>query len=302
MFYSGVFLMTSMRPFAAWQQFLQGVAVCQRLNALSPGLADETTDIAAKQAEESVYWSCWKSERELRIELDFPDFNAVHYDYPAMFPSLPQGCGGESLRAWYFYLAEISLWRIETTARQSMIDFVQRNPAATLNDLALHIEELETHLLSWHSSLPEPIRLDNNIAISEGENDVLRFILRGRLTYNYEVLTWPFLEMLIRFGQGSESPAMEIAARGAQVHYDRLAVNREGFYHRHHGTWLMQRSSARSAGVLLALARSQFHGLLPSGWSELVTATIHMMQFWGDDSAEGIAAFLSDVQADISLE
>ena len=54
-----------------------------------------------------------------QLELDLPDFQAANAQHPVMFPSLPIGAESDQtyLNAWYFYLAEISLWRMETAAR-----------------------------------------------------------------------------------------------------------------------------------------------------------------------------------------
>lgn len=294
-FYSGIFMMVLMQPFDAWRYFLQGLATCQRLT--DPSHRREARDHAhiEKQAEESIYWSCWKSERELRFELDMPDFAPVGYDHPVMFPTLPEVTDQDELRMWYFYLAEISLWRSEMIARKSMAESVNHEPDDS-DSLAQRVEDLDMSLVSWHASLPDAIRLD---ATSEVDTrDVLQFVLRGRLTYNYEILTWPFLETLLLFGQHQSTRATELAARGVRVHYDRLSINRPGMYHLHHGTWLMCRSSARSACVLLAVARSTSADLLPADWLQLVSNTVDMLEYWSETSENAIFLFLKSILRD----
>jgi hypothetical protein len=246
-----------------------------------------------KQAKESIYWSCWKSERELRFELDFPNFNSAGYDHPVMFPTLPpQVFDQEQLRAWYFYLAEISLWRSEMASRKTISEFVNQQPSDS-EGLAEQILDLETSLTSWEASLPDAISL--GAGIQPSTTDVLHFVLQGRLTYNYEVLTWPFLETQLLFGVHKTARASELASRGVRVHYDRLSINRPGFYYRHHGTWLMKQSSTRSACILLAVARSNFSDLLPSGWQALVSDTIAMLEYWSATPEDEMVVFLKSV-------
>ncbi|KAJ5368264.1 uncharacterized protein N7496_008024 [Penicillium cataractarum] len=292
-FYSGMFMMVSMRPFDAWRHFLQGLATCQRSTASAPRRSPRDPAHVEKQAKESIYWSCWKSERELRFELDMPNFSSAGYDHPIMFPTLPQQVfDQEQLRAWYFYLAEISLWRSEMTARKTLSEFVRQQPGA-LEALAERIGDLEESLTFWRASLPDAISLDAGLQSSRA--DVLHFVLHGRLTYNYEVLTWPFLETQLLFGEHRTARASELAAKGVRVHYDRLSINRAGFYYRHHGTWLMQRSSARSACILLAVARSKSSDLLPTGWQEIVSDTIAMLEYWSETPDDETIVFLKSV-------
>ena len=59
--FAGIFLMSIVRPVDAWRMFLQGLATCQSFRQDSNGAE-----------EESIYWSCWKSEQALRWELGLP--------------------------------------------------------------------------------------------------------------------------------------------------------------------------------------------------------------------------------------
>ena len=245
-FYSGVFLMSSLCPVEAWRCFLNGLAVCQTFAICRQ---NEKGLVPYRAAEERLYWSCWKSERELRLELDLPDFSPPRDENPRMFPTLPDSSEDETLRSWYFYLAEISLWRIETNARTRIEDFFQEGLVDNLEVLSARVIELKAPLEAWQVSLPDVI----NFEPAQGDTlDILRFVLRGRLSYNMELLTWPFLAAAILGYPGLGPRASDLVLEGLRVHLDRLATNRPGFHYRHHGTWLMQRSSARSACILLA--------------------------------------------------
>jgi hypothetical protein len=59
-FLAGVYLMSTMRPIEAWKMFVQALACCQGFHdhrrAFEPELEDE------RQLEQSIYWTCFKSE------------------------------------------------------------------------------------------------------------------------------------------------------------------------------------------------------------------------------------------------
>lgn len=283
LFLAGVYMMTSLRPFDAWRLFLQGLAICQSFTFIRRRPTSATTGDGGNPAEESIYWSCWKSERELRWELGLPDFGHPSLDPPQLFPSLPLGHADETLRAWYFYLSEISLWRLETEARTEITRCVsERRSSGPLLELLAEVSDSNhQQLVKWQSSLPSIVSISDP-GSSDAETDILKFVLRGRTTYIYELISWPFIYSAIIGGQeGMSSKAREWATEGLQFHVDRLTINRPGFYHRHHGTWLMIRSSARSACILLAVARTiSVRDLLPSGWREAIEGTIEMLYFW----------------------
>ena len=48
-----------------------------------------------RRLEESMYWSCFKSESEFRVELPLPQSEIAQYHHPQMFPSPPSPAGLE---------------------------------------------------------------------------------------------------------------------------------------------------------------------------------------------------------------
>ncbi|KJK61787.1 Glycosyl hydrolase family 3 N terminal domain protein [Aspergillus parasiticus SU-1] len=281
LFFAGVYLMSCLRPFDAWRSFLQALAVCQSFKFM--GEATQT----GTPAEESIYWSSWKSERELRWELGLPDFGTrISLEPPQRFPTLPLTDDEEILRAWYFYLSEISLWRLETEIRKDMTARLSEPYNNTLNGLADISEIYQQQLVACLHSLPSTVSIFDPPRQTP-ETDVLRFILQGRSTCFNELITWPYIAYAVNDVPLGHT-AQGWVSKGLQTHLERLEVNQAGFYHRHHGTWLMIRTSARSACILLAVARSRMRDLLPGGWKEAVEATVKMLDFWQAD-VEGLA-------------
>lgn len=116
------------------------------------------------------------------------------------------------------------------------------------------------------------------------EHTALRFILNGHLLDCYEMMYWPSIVDGIHGRLRGGSHDM-FARKGLRVCVQRIDQNESGFYHRHHGTWLMLRSCTRSALVLLGAARSpQLSALLPNGWERSVQQVMAMLTFWKDES------------------
>ncbi|KAF7596131.1 hypothetical protein BBP40_003393 [Aspergillus hancockii] len=180
LFFTGVYLMSSLRIFDAWRSFLPALAVCQSFNFMDPRRTAANRGECGTPAEESL-----------------PDFGSrSSLDPPQRFPSLPSTSDDEILRAWCFYLSEISLWRLETEARKditAILNQSQHSPASNLLDRLAEISEIyHQQLVAWQSSLP-PVVSISEASSSTTETDVLRFVLRGRTTYVNELITWTFL-------------------------------------------------------------------------------------------------------------
>lgn len=103
-FFAGVYLMYTLRPLESWNHFYQA-SISYQLYVKSldkpvhgestfPHL-DNSTDANRKQRrfEQSLYWSCFKSECEFRVELPLPQSEIANFEYPNLFPSPPSPVG-----------------------------------------------------------------------------------------------------------------------------------------------------------------------------------------------------------------
>jgi hypothetical protein len=280
--------MAAMRPFDAWRMFFQAVAQCQQIDLVrsrkhasisSPVSTHSAHTAAATTAEESIYWSAWKSEQELRTELGFPELEMLMPPTPSQFPNPPEGCEGENLRAWYFYLAEISLWRLETATRQRLLNCAKRNHEPLSAFSAIGYDVLD-QIEAWQGTNVAPIDISKPIE-AQHDGDILKFILRGRITYIHEMISWPFIYAFIIESNRASAQVVEWVGKGAFFHYQRITLNNRAFYHRHHGTWFQLRSSARSALILFALAQApESSDLLPVDWMDHVETTLAMIRYW----------------------
>ncbi|KAL1889862.1 Zcf27p [Sporothrix stenoceras] len=315
LFLAGVYMMCVFQPRKAWRFFNAALAACQEFPLLqqSPllsmedlyGSRDDDNDATALDGcqqrvggdresglQQALYWSAWKSERELRGELCLPDFHLADRHrglYPTFFPTPPPPLQPQQLTelhrkpessAWYFYLAEISLRRLSFNICAEMLSLRRAhndNTTAFLADVTLVVPTWELQAQRWIDSLPPILSLD---APSDAENDICRFVLRGHLINLYELIYWPFtvaaatrLDTSLGMGRnkilsqrvsGAELVAeqeavdsasiLKLARKGLETHTRRIVTNEPGFRHRHHGTWYMIRNCTRSALVLVANA------------------------------------------------
>ncbi|KAL2130764.1 hypothetical protein VTI74DRAFT_5963 [Chaetomium olivicolor] len=274
--------------------------------------------------QQAIYWSSWKSEREMRdgdVGHRLPDFSPPHRGrdlqlYPPFFPTPPAprhetaGAPVNSRLArertsWYFYLAEISLRRL---AERVAAEMVRLHDEATtrgetraqfLAALAEAVPGYEEQTREWIISLPTCLSFD----MPAEEDDVCRFVLRGHAVNLFELIYWPFLAALMDslagdswYPDGHPMPAnmVRLAQKALDHHLMRLAVNRPGYRHRHHGTIPMMQSCSRSALMLVASAKllkdkaggGMLNLCMPEGWEGEVDEMNDALAFWGTETQE----------------
>lgn len=299
LFLSGVFLMSTFRPFEAWRYFSQALAACQTLPFLQRAQslsAANPSDLSRPELgetqQEAVYWSAWKSERELRGELSLPDFSMPYCSsvlYPTFFPTPPHPlesskttASSRQHAAWLFYLSEISLKRLSSRTCNDILELHRASVSNRdfLQRLALVIPAYEAQANEWADSLPPEL----SIASAPIDDNVCRFVLRGHLVNFFERLYWPFVMAhlaALERGMTNPIPGREFVEKGLEYHVLNVDINEAGFLHRHHGTWLMVRALVRSATVLLAARR--LNSAMPMGWVEACERIMQVLRAWEDD-------------------
>lgn len=303
LFLSGIYLMMVFQPVYAWRFFSQALAACQHFpflaRAQNLNASLDSMEMGRQDTQEqAVYWSAWKSERELRQELDLPDFDILHSGstlYPPFFPAppvapaeSPDGPDSETQRAraaWLFYLAEISLRRLTSRLSREVLDLRQKytSDAALLDMLLDMMPEYEAQIGEWSESLPADLSIHTPVE----EDGICRSVLRGRMINLFEQLYWPFVMASIsaHIARRPVKPAVaDFAKRGLETHMHQVRVNKPGFHHRHHGGMFMIRACTRSALVLLAAAKAGCS--MPTDWEDSVYKTVGMLAYWEDEDRD----------------
>ncbi|KAH8738478.1 hypothetical protein BGZ61DRAFT_545000, partial [Ilyonectria robusta] len=250
-FLAGVYLMTTIRPFEAWRMFIQALACCQTLQP-------------------PIYWTCFKSELELRLELNIAENSVWNLQYPEFFPAPPKSLQSQGEGTWYFYLAEIALRRLGNRILTHTCQF-KPSESSIANRVSKTIE-FEQQAYSWYVNIN-----------SCDEYAPLRFILNSHLLDCYETIYWPFIVDTIYRILYNNLNSKTFTRKGFEICVRRIKENEPGFRYRHHGTWLTLRSCTRSALVLLAAARSKLDDVLSVEWVVFVTKVMELLQYWKDE-------------------
>ncbi|KAH6663562.1 C6 zinc finger domain-containing protein [Plectosphaerella plurivora] len=317
LFLSGVFMMCIFQQTKAWRYFVQALAHCQQLGFLSQEHAADADQQGATprghdsdSLHQAIYWSAWKSERELRSSMRMADFSPNDHGvnlYPSFFPTPPAPRSGETSEmnpdqqreqtSWYFYLAEISLRRLAARIGDEIETMQKTHPTrlAFLHAAASATPAYEAEIDGWVGSLPPSLSFDAPLE----EDDVCRFVLRGHCINLFEMIYWPFLAAHTDNLAPEASvlaPFTALAQKSLDNHAMRLAVNEPGYKHRHHGTMPLIHSCSRSALVLLAVALHNSverggHGtgcslIMPPGWTAAVSAVTQLHDYWNGEIQE----------------
>lgn len=136
------------KPLQAWQNFHQASTICHLLLSFNTNKPDGTVtaDMTSpmNRLEQCLYWSCFKSECEMRVEITLPASAVSDMLFPDLFPSPPDEYGlvahheasteetsqaksppdsgihskrqsialHNQTQSWYYYLTEIALRRL----------------------------------------------------------------------------------------------------------------------------------------------------------------------------------------------
>jgi hypothetical protein len=210
--------MYTLRPMLSWQHFHQAAITYQLYLKTNARILDNFTILEQSHAhlqpgsiayrkqarlEQRLYWSCFKSESEFRVELPLPQSEIADYEFPKLFPSppsppsptqynglsngvavpddptFPHAPGAANAtpvrqtESWYYYLTEVALRRIgnriiNTFFTGSCESWLQIEPYL---DIAV---EFEAQVSSWYANLPATMqRYETNSSIRAPGRDLV---------------------------------------------------------------------------------------------------------------------------------
>ncbi|CAI0643986.1 unnamed protein product [Colletotrichum noveboracense] len=293
LFFCGVFEMYSLRPLPAWSYFNQ--ACVQFKNLLwrrTQRRAPENMSQKARRLEQRLYWSCMKSECELRCEIPLPSSGITRLSYPDLFPSPPSEVATpapqpssldileddiqpEEEKSWFYYLAEISSRRMINRAISIM---GYHGEEAWIRNIAKVIEKYEDfdqQINVWCCHIPSQINWQNR---EHSSNELVHYI-QNRAESCREWIHRPFVYYVIH--QPPEDPwiprVLPLAEKGLEIAVELLLDANP--HHRHHGTWFMARAAMTRALLVLAAVKSgRFR--LPDRWKHAVDSATWALQRW----------------------
>ncbi|KIN03086.1 hypothetical protein OIDMADRAFT_160650 [Oidiodendron maius Zn] len=306
-FLSGVYEMYSLRPLKAWKSFN---SACITLQIYLRGRSQQI-ESASRSLERRLYWSCLKSECELRMEINLPPSGLAKVNYPDVFPTPPnrspepsdysttpeavhqpsvstRHLGEDSEDVWSYYVSEIAVRRI---GNRLMNSFYKEDESSWLSmplDRMIRVaDELELQLTQWFEHLPATLAA-KGAAGPAPHNPVveeLQFVLHARLFDFRERIYRPFLYLAIHYDPTDliQQTLLPYVHRCIQACL--MFLLRGTPRHRHHGTWYENRGMFLKSLLLIAAVKSS-HIAVPSLWRQGVDSCIAGFQFWELESPD----------------
>jgi len=157
-----------MRPLLSWQYFAQSSQLYQLHMKSTHGIAADisklgelpihhahTPDIKRRRLEESMYWSCFKSECEFRVELPLPQSEIASYAHPQMFPSPPSPAGLDTNSEQDTGDLERTLSNCSTSNYSTIGSIQSTTSDGEDSELRQHAKQLCNEEESWYYYLTE---------------------------------------------------------------------------------------------------------------------------------------------------
>ncbi|KAH8734252.1 hypothetical protein BGZ61DRAFT_341832 [Ilyonectria robusta] len=328
-FLAGVYLMYTQRPLSAWAEFhsaSRSYHMYLQCQARRPSrCVDAAKASKRRQLEQRLYWSCYKSECELRAEIELPNSSLADFHYPDMYPSPPdvpseaphgeatfqsglqRSSGGrrslgshrQHEQSWFYYLTEITLRRIVNRVLNILYsDDHQSWTDETVPYMIKAASEFEQQLDEWYQGLPALIQY-NEDTIPDEE---LPYMVYSRVL---DIKAWiyrPLLYYAIHSPPNARCRGLVLPYLDKAVSNCMRIVRCEPVTHRHHGTWYATRGCTGAMLSLLAVVRcGTIH--VPPDWVSAVGASLLKLRYWEDEGPgvsraieviEGIMSTLTD--------
>lgn len=297
---AGIWYMNNIRPLQAWKFFsLAGNAwyATTRRQPPSAALDDARERENTATLEQSLYFTIYKSECELRIDLNIPGSVLADISLPYAFPlpphldrQKPTSDSGITERGWYFYLADIAARHLINSLIRARSEFRLGSEPADIQRLLADVQIFETQLMKWHASLPPILSFLIPHGKLSGISDEPSLILRFRYLTISELLYRPFVQLCVenRLDLDPElsRSVTTMASRCLQACMHKLESISYRHPTRHQGTWLGLGSIATCIAVLAAANRArrdpQLFGaaglIMPVGWYE---QGLRIVELWG---------------------
>ncbi|KAK7424101.1 hypothetical protein QQX98_000711 [Neonectria punicea] len=304
LFLCGVLEMYYMDPLRAWHFFNQACVQFRNLlwrRGNTQSSEESHVSSETRRLEQRLYWSCMKSECELRCEINLPTSGISRFGFPNVFPSPPNELSSpvvsshphngssvatsvaleEEERSWFYYLAEISCRRMMNRAFTALGRNGESSWIHDFQETLKHFNALKEQMAIWYSHIPSQL----DLAHREGVNNELAHYVRARAFTYQEWIHRPFLYYVVH--QPKDDPYIAQAMPLAEKCLD-LTVQCQAMvhpFHRHHGTWFIARNSMARASILLAAAMSK-KVKMPEGWRGVVESALLVVQYWQDEAPD----------------
>ncbi|KAH7369506.1 C6 zinc finger domain-containing protein [Rhexocercosporidium sp. MPI-PUGE-AT-0058] len=276
---AGIFHMYLIKPMHALRMFHAAGSSLQILASTSAGSAEGKSQVYS-----SLFWTCYKSEREILAEIPISAPALRQPGWPDSYPlsSQPASLASDMWASheedsWYFFLSEIALRRITDQVADVVCKYIDArqnsHDSLGIKELIPIVAEFERQAETFREHLPPSIQFPDvpQLASTEWQQ-----YSRGRFYRVLELMHRPFLFTAIH--EPDCSAVIRILAEKGLFNALRY-LQHSHTSHRHHGTWLMLRNELKAASLLLAASRSE--GLnMPPGWEAAITKVLATFDYW----------------------
>ncbi|KAL6794017.1 hypothetical protein J3E68DRAFT_405732 [Trichoderma sp. SZMC 28012] len=294
-FLAGLYEVCRLRPTNAWVHYSQA---CSRLQFILShrNVRDDSLDTEFHVLER-LYFSCCRTERDLREELDLPPAGITSLHFPREFPSLPSwtsfhGSVNENSsntnsnwqilpssviqqqeeHSWYYYLACIALRKKADSINDLLYEPGEHVWLANVEHVMAQAILQEHELDQWRTILPKTLEFDAD----DGAPEDLAFILECRQLQWRQISYRPLLYYALH--KPDTDPYFDRVLPLAQkcLQYCALTIKRLTRPHYYEATWFSYR--AISTATLLILA-AQLRGppLYVHNWQALVSLSLRVL-------------------------
>lgn len=300
-FLVGVYEMYTMRPLRASLSFNRACTYFQ--THLHSSSFNQPVEQSSETVRSRLYWSCLKSDCEMREEIALPPTELAKVEYSDAFPSPPNSVlypddgtpvgpttslATSSERSWYYYLSEVAGRRISNRITATLYPL---NPEEWTKMPIQHLqritEELDAQTVQWLENFP-PMFQFNGVDTT----DELSYFLHARYLDLRERIWRPFLYLAAH--SSPQDPNMPIYAQNANLCLENIFKHIRNccIRHRHHGSWFAGRNLFTKGLLVLVAARSQ-NIVMPPDWTAMMDNCIAGIKYWEDEAPDLRAARLT---------
>ncbi|KAF2009024.1 hypothetical protein BU24DRAFT_455942 [Aaosphaeria arxii CBS 175.79] len=307
---AGIWFMCNLQPLNAWKHFtMAGNCWYSAIQARSKStLHPEVPDVPSlsQNIEQSVFYTIYKSELEIRYELMMHGSVLEHIEEQLVFPAPPAvnhaqlQSPNDELATWYFYLTDIAARHLINRIVNTRVKVNACPSESQVKALFCTHEIFEIQLEEWYQSIPPEISFQRPDASIAADPDPLKHILRSRYMFIRELLCRPFIQLCLNYHLDLPHETLDkvtaIATLGLQYCSWKLQASHKP-KRTDQGVWIWIRNSTTSSMILIGAARSRQFPLLnaasrlwlPEDWHENVAGFVSHLEAYAWEKWESIA-------------
>ncbi|KAL4874764.1 hypothetical protein BJY04DRAFT_224672 [Aspergillus karnatakaensis] len=303
----GFWYQYNIEPIPGWKMFRTASMLWQTYN-LKHRSGGRERSAQEESMEQRLYWTCLKSECEVRYELcELPPSDLSLSDFPFALPSFPvyqSPFGGSpennahspstpalDSTPYYYYLAEISMRRLLNRVRNAVRILSPTLDIQAIKQFTTTLCHLEEQLHQWVICLPPALRFNMPLeSRPPPQEPELVKLVRERYVEVRELLCRAYLYLCIHASLDRELAAMYGTKATESLLLAVYRIQNEVPFFRHPGSWGACRVRFNHALCLVAAFRAKVDEIpsaeyvsLPVSWAGCVRVVIERLKIWGQE-------------------